>query len=67
MTPPETPAQYLTVRDVARRLNVSERTVRHYCQTGKLRSVHIGALVRIDPADLEAFIRQCRESPRAAG
>jgi excisionase family DNA binding protein len=46
----------LTTREVAERLAVSPATVHKLCARGQLRSVRVGAVVRIDPASLEAFI-----------
>jgi excisionase family DNA binding protein len=46
----------LHVRQVAARLNVSERTVRWYAQTGQLRARRAGAkLWAFDDADVRAF------------
>ena len=48
-------ATLLTVKQVARRLNLSQRTVRRLIATGVLPVVRIGRLVRIRPMDLEAI------------
>ena len=50
----------LTVKQVARRMNVDEATVRRWIQAGDLRAVNIGRLrpeYRIRPSDLDEFIR----------
>ena len=50
------PKDYLTVREVAKSLNVTEYTVRKYLRQGELRGTKI-AVWRIKPADLVTFIR----------
>jgi len=51
----------LTVKQVADRLSVDERTVRGWIQKGELKAVNIGGRLRpeyrIRPDDLEAFIK----------
>lgn len=49
-------SDYLTVKDVAEKLDVSEYTVRYYLKKGELKGTKIGGW-RIKPNDLEAFIR----------
>jgi excisionase family DNA binding protein len=51
--------QMLTIKQVARRMNVDEKTVRRWIQRGELRAINIGRLrpeYRIRPSDLERFI-----------
>jgi len=50
------PQDYLTVREVAKSLNVTEYTVRKYLRQGELRGTKIAGW-RIKPADLVTFIR----------
>ncbi len=45
----------LTLRDAAHLLQVSERTMRRYISSGKLRAVKIGREYRIQLADYDAF------------
>lgn len=49
--------EYLTVRDVAERLHVSERTVREWLREGRLTGKHLGGRAgwRIRSEDLTAF------------
>lgn len=49
----------LTVRHVALRLNVSERTVRHWANIKVLRSRRAGKLHRFHPDDIERFLESC--------
>jgi excisionase family DNA binding protein len=45
----------LSIFDVASRLNLHVKTVRHYVRDGRLKAVRIGKQYRISRADLEAF------------
>jgi excisionase family DNA binding protein len=49
-------AALLTVREVAERLGVCERTVFTLTQEGKLPAARIGRAVRYDPSDIATFI-----------
>lgn len=49
-----------TVAEAAEILNIDEKTVRRRIKDGALRSIKIGRLRRIDPRDLEDFIRDHR-------
>ncbi len=53
-------SRLLTVDDVAERLNVSVRNVRHQIFMRRLPIVKIGRLVRVDERDLEELIDQGR-------
>ena len=59
---------YLSVREVARRLAVSERTVRREIERGNLPAKRIGRILRIDPCDLAVFDYQAppRRRPQPA-
>ncbi len=46
------PLTLLTVADVARRLQLSERQVRRWIAAGRLPAVYLGRAVRVRPADL---------------
>lgn len=48
--------------DIARRLNVTRRTVYAWIRKGCLASYKIGSRVRIDPKDLELFIKAHRRT-----
>jgi excisionase family DNA binding protein len=52
--------QLLTVPDAAEILSTSDKTVRRRIKSGELRAIKDGRLVRIDPRDLEDFIRDRR-------
>lgn len=49
--------EYLTVEEVATRLRVNPKTVRRWCQAGKLTATRAGRLWRIKPIDVEAFMQ----------
>ena len=59
-TPVKKPEPLLTVAEVAEILNASEKTVRRAIDGDDLRAIRIRGLLRIDPADLEDFIRDHR-------
>lgn len=46
----------LRIKDVATRLNVSVATAWRLIKNGKLTAIRIGKSVRVQPADLEAYI-----------
>ncbi|MFH2033041.1 MAG: helix-turn-helix domain-containing protein [Bacteroidota bacterium] len=48
--------KYLTVREVAKRLDISEESVRDLISNKEIKAVKIGKW-RVKPADLESFIR----------
>ena len=50
----------LTIADAAVRLNLSEHTVRRRIASGELPAVRLGALIRIDPDDLEQWLAEHR-------
>jgi excisionase family DNA binding protein len=46
----------LTVRDVARRLQIHEVTVRRHILSGRLKAVRVGKSVRVTPEDLQEYL-----------
>ncbi len=56
--PPSRPAALLTIPDVAERLQVSVKTIRRWIASGDLPTVRLGSQIRIQPKDLEIFLRQ---------
>jgi excisionase family DNA binding protein len=56
--------QLLTVQQVAAALQVSRSTVYAMIRTGKLRCVRFGVRTRIDPHELELFIRRHTDRPK---
>jgi len=57
----------LTYRDAGKLLGVTERTVWELVNRGELPAVRFGRNVRIDPADLRAYIDRCKTSGRRNG
>lgn len=49
-------SNYLTIRETAQKLDISEESVRDFIKAKKLRAVKIGQW-RVNPEDLEAFIK----------
>lgn len=52
-----TTGQFQTVKDVAELLKVGEATVRRWIKDGEMRAIDIGRGWRIDPEDLNQFLR----------
>jgi excisionase family DNA binding protein len=50
------PMQFLTIAELAERLNVCERTVRRWTKSGALPIHRIGNIVRVSDADFAAFL-----------
>lgn len=48
--------RFLTVKDVAERCQVTERTVRNWIEGGDLRVHRLGGAIRVLPEDFEDFI-----------
>jgi excisionase family DNA binding protein len=59
-------ADYLKIPEVARRLDVSEPTVRRMVKGGRLPSVFIGGAYRVSEADLEEFLENAKVQPGKA-
>ena len=57
-------ASFLSVRDVAERLKVSDRTVRRWMDQGYLEVIKIGRTVRIEEDKLIDLIRNCGRPAR---
>lgn len=56
----------LTYKQAGELLGVTERTVWTLVADGELPAVRFGRSVRIDPADLRAYIDRCKTSSRGA-
>ncbi len=50
--------QLLTLRQVAHRMNVSKRTVFRWIENGTSPALRVGAVIRIEPADLDRLIHE---------
>lgn len=59
-------ADYLKIPEVARRLDVSEPTVRRMVKSGKLPSVFVGGAYRVSEQDLEDYLQSARVQPGKA-
>ena len=55
----------LTVRQAAKVLSVSERTLFTLTQDGQIRAVRFGRSVRYDPADLRRWIESAKDSAKS--
>jgi len=49
---------YLTVKDIAKRMQVGEQAVRRWIKSGQLVAVDVMGQYRIHPSDFEEFIRK---------
>lgn len=50
----------ITLREAAEQLRVSERTIRREIGSGRLQALRVRGLMRIDQADLDAYLSQSR-------
>jgi excisionase family DNA binding protein len=56
-------AEYLKLSELARRLDVSEKTARRMVKGGKLPAVFIGNAYRVSEEDVEAYLRGAKVEP----
>ena len=56
-TPPEPPAKWLSVPDLAEMLNVSEDLVRSFVHQRRIPYCKFGKLVRFDPQRIAVWLR----------
>jgi excisionase family DNA binding protein len=63
MTPPSEPREWLTPEEVSARIKVSEQTVRRWIREGKIIASQLGRALRIDVADLDAFMEETKLQP----
>jgi excisionase family DNA binding protein len=62
--------RFLTVKEVAELVQVSEASVRHWIKLHQLRAIDLGREWRVIPCDLETFLathETCRAASPAAG
>jgi excisionase family DNA binding protein len=59
-------ADYVKLPEVARRLDVSEKTARRMVKAGKLPAMFIGGAYRVSEEDLAAFLESSRVDPGKA-
>jgi excisionase family DNA binding protein len=52
---------FFTTRSLARRLSLSERTVRDFIRRGEIPSYKVAGARRIDPADVDLWLAARRE------
>jgi excisionase family DNA binding protein len=55
--PPDSGSPWLSLRDCAERLHVSQRTVTRLVKRGRIRTCTIGRRVLVHAADLDAAVR----------
>jgi excisionase family DNA binding protein len=59
---PDQLSPLLSIPAVAKRLDVSEKSVRRYIDRGRLPAYKIGGQIRIAEEDVRAFLSSCRLS-----
>lgn len=52
--------EVLTIKEVAERLKVSERTVRNWIEKGDLTGYRLGGQYRVNTSDLNLFIEKSK-------
>ncbi len=58
--------EFLSVKDVAKRLNISAYTAAEWIRKGKIRAYKVGRLWRVTPTDLQKFVEESsRQEARA--
>jgi len=57
----------LSYRQVGELLGVTDRTVWTLVNDGELPAIRFGRSVRIDPADLRAYIERCKATVKGGG
>ncbi len=50
------------ISDVQNRLGVTEGTVRQMIRDGRLKAIRVGTRIRIDPAEVESYIKRSTEA-----
>ena len=52
----------ISIKEAAKRLTVSRSTAYHLAETGILPSYKFGGIIRVDEADLQKYIDECRKT-----
>jgi excisionase family DNA binding protein len=57
---------FYTIASLAERLQLGERTIRNYVESGEIPSYKFGRARRIDPEDVDSWLARRRSDRRAA-
>jgi excisionase family DNA binding protein len=57
---------FFTIATLAKRLQLGERTIRNYVESGEIPSYKFGRARRIDPEDVDSWLARRRVDRRAA-
>lgn len=57
---------FYTVASLARRLDLGQRTIRNYVESGEIPSYKFGRARRIDPQDVDSWLARRRSDRKAA-
>lgn len=64
MTPePGAPIEWLSTAEAASRLGITPRTLYRFIDEGQLPAYRFGRVIRLQAADIDAFIQACRIEP----
>ncbi len=55
--------EWLSTKEAARRLGVTARTLYRFIDEGDLPAYRFGRVIRLKPADIDAYIESCRIEP----
>jgi excisionase family DNA binding protein len=54
---------WLSTKEAARRLGITARTLYRFIDEGQLPAYRFGRVIRLKPADIDAYIESCRIEP----
>ena len=55
--------EWLSTKEAARRLGITPRTLYRFIDAGDLPAYRMGRVIRLQQADVDAYIDQCRVEP----
>jgi excisionase family DNA binding protein len=56
-------AEWLSTKEAARRLGITARTLYRFIDEGDLPAYRFGRVIRLKPADIDAYVESCRIEP----
>ncbi len=55
--------EWLSTKEAARRLGITARTLYRFIDEGDLPAYRFGRVIRLKPADVDAYVESCRIEP----
>ena len=55
--------EWLSTKEAARRLGITPRTLYRFIDSGDLAAYRMGRVIRLQKADVDAYIEQCKVEP----